>query len=487
MTQTPSDTRPTLVRRAMAVALPIVILLAGIAVGYWLLTSQPTAGSAKDTAENKPALVSITSVEATPRSFMIQAHGSVEAANATKLRPLVSGRITQLKQNLAPGMHFQSGETLVQLDASDYELALERAQTDRTNAKSKLASEKGRRDVAQRELKQVGASNVTDKERRLALRGPQLSQAQASLRSARSSVKQARINLDRAAVGAPFDGIVTDRSAAIGDVVSTGTTIATLAATERYWVDVSLPVEQLRWLHAADAEQSGSAARVYYPAAWGPDQYLRASVLRIGGSLERQSRRAKVLLQVPHPLGAAENDDQRLLLGAYVRVGIRVRPPADAVTVPAAYLRENDHVWIKTSDDKLAVRKVQVAYQNDSQAIVTHGLDADEAIVTTDLAAPIDGQPLRVKSTDTRSDGANSSPDEDDDPADAGDAGDKSASHTKQESLAETNGRSARLTVSADAPRHSGSSGSSQRRLRLAPATGLIDNRSSQQATSPTT
>ncbi|NNC22920.1 efflux RND transporter periplasmic adaptor subunit [Salinisphaera sp. USBA-960] len=402
----PEDKRARLGPWVSAIVAVLVILIGGV-VAYWLLTHPPSAPQGEQTTKHRGALVSVERAQSTPQHFMIKAHGQVEAADSTQLQARVNGRIVKLDDSLAPGTRFQKNDALAQIERSDYKLALERAKTDLATAKAKLATEKGQQAVAKRELQRIGADNVTAQEKRLALRGPQRRQAKARVRSARSSVKQARLDLKRTTVRAPFNGIVTSRSASIGDVVATSTPIATLAATDRYWVNISLPVKQIRWLHAATPHQTGSAARVYYPEAWHPDDYLNASILRIQGMLEKKGRMAQVLLQIPNPLGDASNKDKRLLLGAYVPVRIQAQPPNDAVTIRASNLRENDHVWIKTADDKLAIRKVTVAYQDDQRAIVTSGLKPGDAVVTTDLAAPIAGEPLRARHNKPASAGSN--------------------------------------------------------------------------------
>ncbi len=391
-----SNSQRGLIRRWLSPIISLLILGAGSAIGYWLLTTPPEASRHQNQPKHQATLVAVQSARATSQYFMIHAHGTVEAANKTTLSPQVSGRLVKLDQNLAPGTHFKANQTLGQIDPKDSKLALQRAKSNLATAKAKLATEKGQQAVAKRELKQVGSKNVTSKERRLALRKPQFNQAMASVRSARSSVKQAKLNLKRTHIRAPFDGIVISRNASIGDVVSTGSPIATLASTDQYWITVSLPVKQIRWLHASSGQNKGSAARVYYPQDWGPKQYLKASILRIQGQLEKKGRMAQVLLQVPNPLGAASNGGQPLLIGAFVPVQIKARPPSDAVTIPAADLRENDHVWIDTPQDKLAIRKVHVAYKGNSRAIVTSGLKPGDKVVKTDLSAPIAGEPLRV-------------------------------------------------------------------------------------------
>ena len=400
-TDRPDTRRRSWWARLAAIALPLGVLVAAVVLGVMLFANRPTAD--RSTKVDKPSarLVTITPAEPAPKTLMISANGTVEAAQATELRARVSGQILSLNDNLAPGTRFDEGDVLARIDPADYRLALDQAQTELAKAQASLDTEQGQQAVARRELKLVGPENVSDKERNLALRGPQLASARADVRAAQSQVAQARLDLSRTRVKAPFDGIVTARSASVGDVVSSTETLANLAATDAYWVNLSLPVDQLRWLHAAESSANpGSAARVYYRDAWGPDAYLAGHVLRVQAQLEEQGRLARVLVQVPHPLGAPSNNDQALLLGAYVTTRLSAQMPDDSVVIDASLVRENNQVWLMSDDNTLEIRQVNVVYRDDNQAVVTGNLAPGEMLVSSDLSAPIQDMPLRVESAD---------------------------------------------------------------------------------------
>ena len=382
--------------RALKVILPLAVLGAGVVVALMVLESRPTAPRAEPT-ERQARLVTVTPAEAASPTITLDANGTVEAADSTTLRPRVSGQVVALEDRLAPGTRFEQGDVLARIDDTDYRLALNSAQTDLANARAALRVEQGQQAVAERELALVG-TEVSDDERDLALRGPQLEQARAEVEAARTAVEQAQLDLDRTAVRAPFDGIVSERSASVGDVVATSDSLATLAATDVYWVDVSVPVDQLRWIHDAGPQRSGSPARVRYPEAWGPDVSIAAEVLRIQPALETAGRMARVLLRVPDPLGAnAPDSGPQLLIGAYVTAGIEADIPADSVAIDSGFLHENDQVWVMTADAELDIRTVDVVYRDAIEAIVASGLDPGDAVVTSDLTAPIQGMPVRVQ------------------------------------------------------------------------------------------
>jgi len=397
-----SNNRSRPVVRLLKLILPIVVLAVCVVIAFAVLNSKPTA-SRTQAQPRQARLVTVTPAEAAPATLTLSANGTVEAADATELRARVSGQITSLADKLAPGTRFAKDDVLATIDPSDYRLALTNARGDLASARAALRVEQGQQAVARRELALVG-SDVSAEERDLALRGPQLEQARADVQTAQTAVDQAQLDLDRTQVRAPFAGIVTERSTSVGNVVTTSDTLATIAATDVYWVNVSLPVDQLRWLQAADGgdntdQSGGSAAKVYYPDAWGAGAFIDASVLRIQPSLESEGRMARVLLRVPDPLGRNAPDGARLLLGAYVQAGIRANIPSGSVLLDAAFVHENNQIWVMSSAETLDIRSVNIAYRDATQAVIAAGLQPGERVITSELTAPIQGMAVRLDTT----------------------------------------------------------------------------------------
>lgn len=382
-------------RRGLVIVVPVLVLAVCLLIAYKLYTNKPTAHRAQPAA---PAarLVTITLAEIAQPTLMLAANGAVEAADSTALRARVSGQIISLTDKLAPGTRFAKGDVLARIDPADYRLALDKAKVQLRGAQAALRVEQGQQAVAKGELALID-QEISPDERDLVLRGPQLEQAKGEVASARTAVDQAQLDLQRTTVRAPFAGIVTARSASVGDVVASSDTLATIAASDAYWVNVSLPVDQLRWLHPAGADHVGSPAKIYYPDAWGDDVFMPARVLRIQAALETGGRLARVILRVPNPLGDGSPGSPRLLIGAYVQAKLQADIPEGSVVIDSAFLHENDQVWVFSRDHKLDVRSVKVVYRDDTQAVITAGLQAGEAVITSELTAPIPGMPLRVE------------------------------------------------------------------------------------------
>ena len=131
---------------------------------------------------------------------------------------------------------------------------------------------------------------------------------------------------------------------------------------------------------------------------WEKDQSREAHLVSLVGSLDNDTRMARILAEVKDPMarGEALKDQPPLILGEFVEVSIQGREVDHAVKLSRDYLRDRDTVWVM-AEDKLSVREVEVAFQDADFAYITAGLKDGDKIVTTNISTPVDGEPLRLK------------------------------------------------------------------------------------------
>lgn len=88
----------------------------------------------------------------------------------------------------------------------------------------------------------------------------------ANLRQARENLDMSKIRLGYTVLQAPFDGIVLVREAELGEVVSPGTPIITLADLDHIWLRVYLPetdLGKLRWGQAVEVRADTYPGKTY--------------------------------------------------------------------------------------------------------------------------------------------------------------------------------------------------------------------------------
>jgi RND family efflux transporter MFP subunit len=378
--------------------LPIVVLVASAYAGWRLIETSPQVDR-KGGGPRDALLVETMVVESATQKVSIEAMGTVQAARRVNLRPQVAGPVIEVNAEYIPGGQFAAGETILKLDPRDYDLAIRQRQADVAKAESQLKLEQGRQSIARQEfelLGQGGGDSNTD----LMLRAPQLEEVQADLDAVRTRLESARLDLERTVIRAPFNAVVLERGTELGMQAGPATDLATLADTDRYWVVLAVPVEDLRYIDVPlTPGETGSPVTIHGGRAWRPGQTRTGRVLRLGGQLNEEIRTAEVFVAVDDPLALRdENADQPpLLLNAYVSAEIEGREYPGVFTVPRRYLRNGDNVWILNREGTLETRPVDVIHRGREHVLVGGGLSDGEQVVMTNLSAAVDGMALRTE------------------------------------------------------------------------------------------
>ncbi len=385
-------------RRWLRTGLPLLVLLAGIGIALVLVETAPKAR--REPLPSQARLVEVQPVTLSDAVAEIEAMGTVVPALEVVLQPQVSGEVLTINDELVPGGRFRKGDELLRIDPADYELALRQRQSELAQAQSNLRIEQGQQAIAQREFELLGESTAGE-DSALMLRKPQLQAVRASLSMAEAALERARLDLARTRIRAPFNAIVQSREVNAGTRVTPNSTLATLVGTDRYWLELSVPVDQLQWLQIPGVTgKAGSTVRIYNESAWGKERFRRGRVIRLAGDLENEGRMARLLVAVDDPLGLqpAHADAPILLLNSYVRTVIEGKTLTGVIRLDRSLLRGEDRVWVMGADGRLQIRNVAIPFRGADSVLVTDGLAAGEQLVTTDLAAPVEGMVLRSDS-----------------------------------------------------------------------------------------
>jgi RND family efflux transporter MFP subunit len=387
-------------RRGLQVLLQLVLaaaIVAGAAFGAsTLVNSAPTAG--RQAVERGATLAEVVAVERTREQVTVEAAGTVMPWREVELRPRVQGAVIEVSPALERGGIVSEGQVLLNIDPADYELAIRQARSTLAQAQASKTLESGSKEVARREYALLGGT-VGDEDPALVLREPQMAQATAVVSGARAQLDRAKLDKERTQIVAPFDAVVRTRGVSLGDLVGTTTTIASLVDTSTWWIEVLVPVAELRWLEIpSQPGEAASQVRVSDTAAWGPGIFRRGHVVRLAPDLEEQGRLARLLVAVDDPLSLspANAGEPRLLLGAWVEVAIEGRTVDDVVALDRALLRDGGQVWVLTAEGALEVRDVVLAWAGTDSVLVSDGLASGDRVVSSALPAAVPGMRLRL-------------------------------------------------------------------------------------------
>jgi RND family efflux transporter MFP subunit len=154
--------------------------------------------------------------------------GTVRAYVVT-MAPEIAGRIVNLP--VADNQFVHKGDLLIQIDPTDYKIAVDLAQAAVTQAQA--SNENVQRESQRRQ--QLSALAVTTEEQQTYASNAAVAQAQYQQAVAR--LDQAKVNLDRTEIRAPVDGWVTNLLAQQGDYAAAGEKLISLTDADSFWVD----------------------------------------------------------------------------------------------------------------------------------------------------------------------------------------------------------------------------------------------------------
>ncbi|MBD3220765.1 efflux RND transporter periplasmic adaptor subunit [bacterium] len=385
-------------RRIIAVA----IVLGAVAVLAVLVATRPRPDRQPPRA---PAtLVTVHEVRAEQPPIVVDAWGTVEPKRSVNLVAQVTGRVVAVSPNLQAGAFAEAGEVLLEIEDTDYRLAVQQARAQVAQAESNLATAREEARVAREEWQRARADADRDSPLReaeptaLVFREPQLRQAEASLEAARAALAQAELDLERCRVAAPFASRVIEEAVDPGDYVMTGSVLGRIDAIDMAEITINLPDRDLAWIQVPRTPgdpTEGSPVTVRGEFG-GQLHSWPGQAVRLGGAIDRASRTVPVVIEVPEPYGSHDGR-QPLVAGLFVEVEFRADPPAGTVTVPRRGLRPDDVVWVLDEDDRLQIRPVDVVHRGEDRVVLTGGIGPGDRLVTSNLQYVVEGMQLRAE------------------------------------------------------------------------------------------
>lgn len=385
--------------RKLKVILPFVILAVGALIAVAMVKSRAPVPT-RPTVDYAP-LVRVVTVVPEDRRLTVHTQGTVRARTETKMVAEVAGRIVKVSDSFASGGFFERGDVLLEIDASDYRVAVATAEGALAQAKVRLETEEALAEVARAEWKDLG----NGEESPLATRELQLQEARAALAAAEAVLEKAERDLARTQIRAPFAGRIRAKLADLGEYVAPGVPVADVYSVDVAEVRLPVPDAELAFLdlpvdyRGAAAQEPGPEVTLYADFA-GRRHSWSGRIVRVEGEIDPVSRMVNVVAQVKDPYGKHGHEDPLpLAVGMFVEAEISGRLVEDAVTLPRTALR-GERVLVMDDEDKLRYRDVVVLRVDRGYAVIVGGLEAGERVCVSTLEAVSDGMKVRASETD---------------------------------------------------------------------------------------
>ncbi|MBL4836623.1 MAG: efflux RND transporter periplasmic adaptor subunit [Kordiimonadaceae bacterium] len=337
-------------------------------------------------------------------TLSVETQGEIRPKTEIDLIPQVSGSIVSISNSFAEGAAFTPSTTLVEIDKSDYELAVKSAEAHVAEAAVKLEKEIANAKIKKKQWKEwVKDGDPTP----LALNAHQVAGAHAQLQAAETSLNTAKLNLARTTIRVPFKGRVLDRFVGVGQFVSRGTKLGRVFATDT--VEVRLPLTdnqlaELRLPIGFIANDTNAPVVKFKATLGGTDHIWKGRIVRVNPSIDKKTRLVYAIAEVDDPYGAGADNGMPLAVGLFVSATIEGTTPQNVMVLPRLALRREDQVYV-IKDGALRIRTVQVVSTSEDTLYIVSGVAIGEQVVISPVLAAIDGMAAQaiVRSADTQS------------------------------------------------------------------------------------
>ncbi|MGN0836784.1 MAG: efflux RND transporter periplasmic adaptor subunit, partial [Akkermansia sp.] len=180
--------------------------------------------------------------------------GHLRGVEQADIRPEVSGKL--LRRVYADGSLVQKGDVLFEIDPSSYQATVDQCAAALAAAEAAVLQARAADDRAgqdsERYGKLVSSGSVSEKNYTDALQTKKeteaaLAAAQAQVKQAQAALSNARINLDRCTIRAPFTGLASKSTVSVGDLIALAnpTALCTMSSVDPIRVDFSVPGKQM--------------------------------------------------------------------------------------------------------------------------------------------------------------------------------------------------------------------------------------------------
>lgn len=417
-TVTPRRTR----KRVSILSVGSRLLVALIIVGAALYFTNMVVSERPEPPQRQARERSFTVAASVPQlgtfSPTVQAFGAVVAGRTIDMRAQVSGQAVEVSPNMVVGGEVAKGELLVRIDSFSYdgavrdsEAALADSRLQLIVVEEELRLEQVNFDVAEEQLvlaqkdltraqSLLASGSVTDKaieDRELLVSQRQQATAQrlSNLKVQQASIDrqttaiaraewvlaQAQRDLENIEIRAPFDGVVTSKSAELDRVISNNEVVAQLY--ERNSLEVRFTLSDRQYGKLVSAGLVGRAVT----AIWDIDP----NPLEVSGVIVRAGAEVNAALGGVEVFARLEGAGiTSLRPGTFVEIQVSGLSYEDALLLPETAIYENDHFYV-VRDRRMARVDAVLLARDGRNVIVRADVSEGDRIITTRVAQAGEG------------------------------------------------------------------------------------------------
>jgi multidrug efflux system membrane fusion protein len=331
----------------------VIAALLTLGIAAWVLGGYAMKSAGKETPDEPavakavaPVTVSVRTQEAKPVEQFIVAQGQAEPNRTVTIRAETNGQISEILAD--EGASVAAGDVIVRLEANDRKAMLLRAEARVREQQSAYEASES-----------LGKKGYQTQR--------QADQIFSSLQTAKAELEEARIELERIEIKAPFEGVVLSSPMELGAYVDVNGEVATIVDNDPLVVSVRI------------SQQDVSALKLGQPAnvTFATGQQRDGKIRYIAARADEDTRTFRVEVELPNPNGEIPSG---ISAEAKVPTGTVM---AHFVSPAALSLNDEGKLGIKTVDEhnKVTFHTASIVLSDVDGAWIT-GLPPQARIIT---------------------------------------------------------------------------------------------------------
>lgn len=299
------------------------------------------------------------------------------------------------ERHFEPGQLVEEGNRLFTIEPDLYQATVNQREADLQSARAELS--RAQRD-AQRFEQLLSQNSVSRQQYDQALADQRV--AQANVAQAEAALTSANLDLGYSQVTAPVSGMIGLSQVNVGNLVTSGTELATITPLDPLEVRFQLPQRdafELRRQLSEGEDPSDIGARLSIPGVSG------GSDSELEGHLDFLGSRVDSGTSTVQASATFENPEASVLPGQFVRVRIEGLKRFDVIAVPEIAVTQGlmgPQVFVLDEDNKARERTVALGEVAGPWQLIREGLEPGDRVVVGDPAGLEPGMAIDPQSFD---------------------------------------------------------------------------------------
>ncbi len=406
---------------------PFIWLILPILIGVAVVVIAPIMKSGPQKVETAERPVKVRAIKVSLIDVVpgVVGYGQVAPARTWDAVAEVAGQVIWIADELRDGQVVVAGTGLLQLDDSNYRLALAEADAQLRAADLKIKTARDGLAIARKESELLRSEYERKKElaqkgtiSKAALEASERTmlagQARATnlrntldLTTAEHQVRIAQrdaadLDLERTHKTAPFDVRITTVNIGLAQYANRGQPLFSADGLDVAEVTAQFPIGILRPLVSVSGKGSEAGVRQGALALKAVVRLRTAThtvewparVSRVTGTIDVKTQSLGVVVAVDRPLEVARPGERPpLYRNTFVEVELTAAPVKDQIVVPLSAIHQGT-IYMINADSRLEIRKVEIKFSQKGYAVLKKGINAGDQIVTSDLTFAVKGMLL---------------------------------------------------------------------------------------------